>query len=496
MNKIFLGLLCLLLFLFFTTDSRAASNTILINEVLYDPAGTDLGHEWIEFYSISDTAVDLSGWQIQIAGSTFNTIFTIPNGTTIPSNSFLTVGEISTTANIKVSALAMQNGGSSTDGVRLLNNSLEIVDTVLYDDDNTANLPDDTGLAGTKFALDVTSGYSLCRRTSTDTDDSSIDFITCTQITPGTANILPDLPEAKIIAPTRVFLNQEVQVFGAESSSPNGDVVEWTWKLADKIYIEPNPLIKFTAEGNSTLSLTIKDEIGMTDDQTSNITVEKFVLSNYKGLVISEVFPSPDTFDANQDKTADTNDEFIEITNTTTNDINLSGLQLADESTIEEPQFTFTEVILKPKEVLVLFKDSSKITLNNDSDTIYLLGPNGETISKLSYTTAKDDQSVNQFGTYTFTSTQVTPGLYVSPDQLATTGYSHPFLKVFREVLSFYIRKKYAMLGVSNLVYTKVKWLQENQKRRLPDPQDHQQVKLQEKLNQQQKLRQIHYPQA
>ena len=37
---------------------------VVINEVLYNPSGTDTAHEFIELYNAGDTAVDMVNWQV------------------------------------------------------------------------------------------------------------------------------------------------------------------------------------------------------------------------------------------------------------------------------------------------------------------------------------------------------------------------------------------------------------------------------------------------
>ena len=52
------------------TAMATCTNTtgVVINEFLYDPAGTDTGHEWIELYN-SGSTVDISGWMIKAGAS-------------------------------------------------------------------------------------------------------------------------------------------------------------------------------------------------------------------------------------------------------------------------------------------------------------------------------------------------------------------------------------------------------------------------------------------
>ncbi len=61
---------------------------IVINEVEINPPGNDISSpiEWIELFNPTDTAVDISGWQISTSLSRDN--FRIPQGTIISPGEF------------------------------------------------------------------------------------------------------------------------------------------------------------------------------------------------------------------------------------------------------------------------------------------------------------------------------------------------------------------------------------------------------------------------
>src|SRR3989344_1107631 len=61
---------------------------VVINEVLFDPVGSDTGLEWVEIYNASENPVDLSGWQLYPDGIGY---YTFHAGFTIPSHGFVAV---------------------------------------------------------------------------------------------------------------------------------------------------------------------------------------------------------------------------------------------------------------------------------------------------------------------------------------------------------------------------------------------------------------------
>src|ERR1035437_4243734 len=57
-RKIILFLAVIFLF----SVSHAARAEMVINEIMYDPSGTDTNREWVEVYNSGGSAVDLSQW--------------------------------------------------------------------------------------------------------------------------------------------------------------------------------------------------------------------------------------------------------------------------------------------------------------------------------------------------------------------------------------------------------------------------------------------------
>lgn len=172
--------------------ARAASPAVVINEALYDAVSTDTGREWVEFFNAGSVPVDLTGWRIERGGATFASVFTFPAGAAIAPGGFLTVGE-SLVPDVDFTAtLAFENGGSATDGIRLVDNKGVVVDVLLYDAPNTNALGDETGTPGASFAPDVAEGHSLARvPDGADTNQNAIDVVDVSAPTLGSSNVLP-----------------------------------------------------------------------------------------------------------------------------------------------------------------------------------------------------------------------------------------------------------------------------------------------------------------
>jgi hypothetical protein len=155
------------------------SAAVMINELYYDPPGTDANHEFIELYNSGATSVSLDGYRIEWGSSSFNYKFSLPAGYLIPAGSCFLIGGSETFKDFGVTpdllyAFNFPNGGSSTVGVRITDGA-GYYDTLLYDSPNTNQLPAaeggwDNGL----FAPDVAAGHSLQRITpGVDTNQAS-----------------------------------------------------------------------------------------------------------------------------------------------------------------------------------------------------------------------------------------------------------------------------------------------------------------------------------
>ncbi|MCF7920020.1 MAG: lamin tail domain-containing protein [Candidatus Cloacimonetes bacterium] len=159
----------------------------MINELYYDHPGNDTGYEWIEFYNMSNTIIDLTGWRVESGGSEFTEMFEFP-AIIIGAHDYLVVGDFAVSEADWVTSLSFQNGGTATDGVRIISPDSIWTDTVLYDEPNSNELPDDLGVPGSSFAPDVTAGKSIGRYPDGLDTNSGSDWRERKLLTPGRKN--------------------------------------------------------------------------------------------------------------------------------------------------------------------------------------------------------------------------------------------------------------------------------------------------------------------
>jgi hypothetical protein len=166
---------------------QAAAQSLLINEFVYNPDGSDDGLEWIEVCNSGSSAIDIDGWRIENAGSSWSEVYVMGSEIVEPGGYVLVgFGSVSQPGSFSPN---LQNGGSSSDGLRLVDETGLVVDTVLYDSPNSNGLEDDTGSTEASTAPAAGSGSSIGRSPDcSDSDDSASDFASYGTPTPGEAN--------------------------------------------------------------------------------------------------------------------------------------------------------------------------------------------------------------------------------------------------------------------------------------------------------------------
>ncbi len=163
---------------------------VVINELYYDHPGVDTGFEWIELYNAGTADVNLEGASIQKMGAECVTVFTLPRYL-LRAGRYLVIGESQVPNAHFYASLAFYNGGSGTNGVRLVFPDESNTDTVLYSSPNINHLQDDSGAVASSFALNMTPGQSLARKANGwDTDDCEVDWMAEDKPSPNLPNPL------------------------------------------------------------------------------------------------------------------------------------------------------------------------------------------------------------------------------------------------------------------------------------------------------------------
>ena len=179
----------------------SGNGLVLINEVLADAVGADAGQHWIELVNLGTADIDLGGWELQVAPSTwpnFGEGLSLPGGTILPAGGFLVIHEDATEfTNLPVGApiLVVAAGeldlgnGSSEDGLRLMDCGGNEADALAYGPTGTAGVEFDCGNAAFPTLAPAPGEAQTLGRApeAADTNQCS-DFTLQTTMSPGAEN--------------------------------------------------------------------------------------------------------------------------------------------------------------------------------------------------------------------------------------------------------------------------------------------------------------------
>ncbi len=129
-------------------------------------------------------------------------------------------------------------------------------------------------------------------------------------------------------------------------------------------------------------------------------------VSYSKDIIVNEIFPNP--------KGSDSYNEFIELKNIGTAEIDLTGWKVGDASTKTYTIKTadFTSVKIKPNDFFVLYRKTTGIALNNSgTEAAKLYGPDGALVASAEYSgSVAEETSFARSETDYFWTTTPTPG--------------------------------------------------------------------------------------
>ncbi len=152
----------------------------------------------------------------------------------------------------------------------------------------------------------------------------------------------------------------------------------------------PNKVVSSNSEENITINKTNSSLASSESSSLSEVISETSMLqsgnaiTNFsKNVLITALLPNPDGKDT---------DEWLELYNKETSDVNLAGWQIDDQEGGSSP-YTFPEnVFLGAGKYLVLHSDLTHIVFNNKKDDARLLHPDGNIVERISYSDAKEGE--------------------------------------------------------------------------------------------------------
>lgn len=155
-----------------------------------------------------------------------------------------------------------------------------------------------------------------------------------------------------------------------------------------------NPSSSLLPKGGDNSSLQKERTSGSSEPATNNLKI-----------IINEIFPNPEGVDNEK--------EYIELKNIGDTTINLKNWQIQDSSariyTIEDSYYS--SMFIRPNQFFVIYREKSKIALNNSGDTVKLYNIEGSLIDEVNYSESIEEKSYsrNDEGIWNWSET-LTPG--------------------------------------------------------------------------------------
>jgi len=132
-------------------------------------------------------------------------------------------------------------------------------------------------------------------------------------------------------------------------------------------------------------------------------------------MIINEFLPNPVGKDADA--------EWIKLLNNGESEVNLAGWQIKDAS---GKTFIFKNQTLRPGEYAVFDYKTTKISLNNNGETLFLYSPDGQLIDKAEYVgNAPEGKSlIRQNNQFVFTNEPTPGGANKLEELIAPTNFT------------------------------------------------------------------------
>jgi hypothetical protein len=217
-----------------------------------------------------------------------------------------------------------------------------------------------------------------------------------------TTTITADTPDPSLI---NAYFSVSVKVTnqtGVTAATPSGKVnitgASTTCSITLNSSGTGSCVVKFTSTGSKTLTATYLGDnthLGSNDTESHTVTsttsfrtATPIPAPPPQLVVINEFVPRPG-HDWNHDGVINVGDEYIELLNHGTVDVNLSGWRLDDEVNVGSTPYSLPAKTIKPGERIVFYGSDTGLLLGDGGDAVRLLKPNGQLIDAYNYTIAR-----------------------------------------------------------------------------------------------------------
>ncbi len=189
-----------------------------------------------------------------------------------------------------------------------------------------------------------------------------------------------------------------------DSADPRGGALFVAWQFSDGRLFEGARVERsFVMPGVYTGLVLVTSTVGTTGSQKFTLTIGRGISAAGSGVSISEIFPDPAGVDSR---------EFIELTNSATSSLNISGWKLenAAGSSFTIPSNTW----IRPGSFLVFQRAVTRLNLANTGDRVGLVSDDGDMMDSVPIPKGAVGKSFG-FNGFAMAWSDPTPGYYVAP---------------------------------------------------------------------------------
>lgn len=383
-----------------------AKETLLIVEVQIE--GDNKEEDFIKIYNPSNKTIDISGFKLRKRSSSGKeySVRVFPRGSKIKERGTFIWANSKGNFSQKIGANVKSTQKlSKNNSIALFNKKGEILDALCWGKSNSPFVEKQC------FPQNPSKNEILKRKIENgvyqDTDNNSQDFylenkkISFKWEIESESALEINLGRNKkpiAIAGPDVFAQtgEKILFDGSKSYDPDKDVLSFFWNFGDGFTSKKKKTYhSFDFPGKYLVSLEVSDGKESAKD-TLSVTVYPV------GVIINELMPNP--------QGEDKKEEWIEILNTNNFIVDISGWKIKNE---KGKIFIFPKnSLLLPGQFLVLKRDSTKMFLNNNKDSLSFFYPNDILIEKINYSHAKEGESIARNSKGEFFWTKIpTPGL-------------------------------------------------------------------------------------
>lgn len=386
----------------FVLSSQYATAAVTINEIMYDPDGSDTNREWVELYNDGGSSVDLSAWKFVEAGVNHG-LTNFSGGTSIPSGGYaiiaLDAGTFSSEwgGGIPIFDSSFSLGNTTGETLSLKDSAGNTSYTVTYDPTLGAN-DDGNSLQkynGSWLAADETAGSS-----NTNADNSSSDEENTGGS--GDSNNTSETTQSTAIEeePQKTIVHDEWQLsLFAPSYGIAGDTSSFTTDVRN-LYdqkVHPGRYVWNMGDGTIYDGKEYSDVTHIYDHAGEYVIILDYwrVGALEKEMSVRHVFSVRDGSLSIKGIVRSNNLLDVQVTNSSGNEMDISGwLISSDQHAYFVPQNTF---VLGNSSITLSGKSTGLI--NTDEPTLKVTSPNGEVVATTILEVAPVVYSVNRTST-------------------------------------------------------------------------------------------------